>query len=142
MQSIRSRHVFVNFIEAAAEPPQNAPAKQQYRSGIFDFAHTRALAPEIPGAKQARDANKNAANINTIESRPDGARCGGANEASDTGGKLQEDTESAGSHLTLAHADPYNRRAFHGPCSGGPAAIERERNRQRAENDAQSEKRF
>jgi hypothetical protein len=100
------------------------------------------MALEIPGAKQAGDTDKNAAEKNAIENWPYRAGRGDAKEEGHPGGKLQKDREAAREDFILAHADPNDRSAFQCPRGGSPTPVERQRNRQRAEDNAESEERF
>src|SRR5438128_751223 len=129
MNAVDLQHLVLDFVESRREPPYDSPAKQPERNQSFALGHVITMAPEIPRAEQAGDADENATQIKTVEHRHCAARRWNIQQKSAAGGELQQRSEPAYQKFLLTHADPDNGGAFERPGCGCPPPIKPERDR-------------
>ena len=135
----------VDLAPAREQPPQHAPREHDGRHARrFGCRQTLAMAIEMPCREQARDRDQHRPDECAVGDRNRRRRTAGrpqrqAEHERDAGAQLQQQAERAHEAALEAHARPYDRRTFDGPRRGRPARVERQRNGQRREHDAERE---
>jgi hypothetical protein len=140
--AIRLRHVAIDLPERTADPPHDSPGEQNLGGDPFGLGEDGAVSIEVPGTEQTGDREDHAADEGAVR---DERRAGERTRIREEGGaceKLQEDAEDARGETSLSDAHPHDRGALERPRRGRPARVERERDREAAEDNAQRQEGF
>ena len=104
--------------------------------------HLRAAVLQKPGGKKPAPLTITPAEINAVEDRRQRRGTDASRKNAAPAANSKKIPKPRAPSFFLAHADPDDRPALQRPSRRGPAAVESERNRQRAKDHSESEERL